>query len=108
MEFLTVIGKETIKLRGDEEIEQFAEDMLSTLNLTKNASKGDWKDKRWEELFDGLKGEVYELFEACMRLQIAKGQGETFQNEKFKQRIVSEATDVALYAMFIADKLSKD
>jgi len=74
MDFLTVMGKETISLRGNTEIEWFAERMLDTLNFPKNVVKGEWKDKRWEELFEGLKGEIYELFEACMNLQLKKGE----------------------------------
>ena len=103
MDFLTVMGKETVMLRGEKEIGWFAERMLETLNLPKNVEKGQWCDKSWELLYSGLTGEVYELFEACMNLQLEKG-----ENEKLRKRIVSEATDVALYAMFIADKLSKD
>jgi hypothetical protein len=103
MEFLTAMGKETVLLRGEKESEWFAEAMLRTLNLPKNVAKGDWRTKDWEALYGGLNDEVYELFEACMNLKLGLG-----DEAKLKKRIIEEATDVALYAMMLADKLSKD
>lgn len=87
------------KKRGIWEVSAFAKAMLYTMNLKKNAIKGDWKDTDWRTLLQNLKDEVIELQIECIKHQ-------TFPNEEIKKRILLESTDVACSAMMLADKFS--
>lgn len=83
-------------MRGQDEIRKFGKIMLSTLNLEKNTNKGDWSRMTWMEMMIHLKLEVDELYEECQKCAIVSDYDST--------RVASEASDVALYAMFLADK----
>jgi NTP pyrophosphatase (non-canonical NTP hydrolase) len=81
--------------RGEIETLRFAQKMVETMNMPKNAAKGDWKERDWLELYVGLQNEVQELFSECAK--------ENKSPEDY-DRIVSEAADVACYALMLADK----
>lgn len=88
--------------RGKAEVSAFAEKMLETMNLPKNASKGDWKSKKWIDLYHGLQEEVSELFFECMQYEHYD------KSNEIRKKIRNEAADVAIFAMMLADKLGRE
>lgn len=72
-------------------IKWFAEQMEATLK--KNDHKTGWVNDDWDELYDRLIEEAKELYAVCGKFT------------KDKSAIVGEATDVANFAMMIADRL---
>lgn len=78
--------------RGEKEVYAFAEAMIETLNLPKNAEKGGWGHLTYNSLLLRLEEEVQELREA-----IGKGDG---------VNAASEATDVGAFAMMLFEGLS--
>lgn len=83
-------------MRGQAEVKKFGKRMIEVLNNPKNAQKGDWNRLTWMQMVTLLKEEVAELEAEC---QLASYEGSANQEELF-----NEAADVAIFAMFLADK----
>ncbi|QXE86004.1 hypothetical protein KP003_16815 [Geomonas nitrogeniifigens] len=66
-----------------------------TLNLPKNAAKGDWRQQDHFHLLHLLKAEVEELAVALWEWETGKGMA---------QRVEEEAADVSAFAAMVADK----
>lgn len=81
--------------RGEKEVYAFAEAIIDTLNLPKNAKKDGWDSMGFGELMDRLKEEEAELNDAL------------FCEEGRNLNPSAEATDVGAYAMMIFDRLTK-
>lgn len=71
-------------------VKWFAEQM--ELALIKNDHKNGWLNDDWDELYDRIKDEMKELYKECGKFT------------KDEEKIISEAADVANFAMMIADK----
>lgn len=75
------------------EVERFADQMEQ--RLSENDYKGGWQDCRYGVLFGRLIEECYELMSAVLNGSPVEG-------------VVSEAADVANFAMMIADNKSRE
>lgn len=83
-------------MRGRDEVKKFSKRMSQVLDLPKNAQKGDWNRLTWMQMVALLKEEVAELEAEC---QLAAHHEMEGNDELF-----NEAADVAIFAMFLADK----
>jgi len=83
-------------MRGRDEVKKFSKRMLQILNLPKNAEKGDWNRITWMNMLEMLKEEIAELEAEC---QIA-----SHHDMEGNEELFNEAADVAIVAMFLADK----
>lgn len=90
---LDVFGPMKSPRRGEKEVYAFAEAIIDTLNLPKNAAKGGWDSMNFGELMDRLQEEEAELNDAL------------FNDEGRNLDPKSEATDVGAFAMMIFNKL---
>lgn len=74
---------------------RFAWQMWRTLNMEKNAKKGDWRVNSLRELLDLAQREYEELFTAAWQMECGKGGA---------RRVIEEAADLGAFCSFIADK----
>lgn len=85
-----------------EEVQWFAERLEDTLR--NNDHKGGWDNCTWSYLVSQLEGEIKELMDALPRNWYMCGRDRSGVDP---EEVIKEATDVAAYAMMIADLARK-
>jgi len=83
----------------------FAKHMIAKLEA--NRAKGSWEQCSVEYLLDRIGDEIKELREAIYGVSAWGWDGEDPIDETSAKRIISEAADVANFAMMIADKAAR-
>jgi len=81
--------------RGRPEVSAFAEAMVQTLSLPRNAAKGHWSAMTFEQLVTKLREEQQELEEEVMRVRRYDDQG--------LEGLLHETVDLANVCMMLRD-----
>ena len=95
-------------MRGHKQINQFSAEMLENLNLPKNTAKGPWQNMRMRKILWLHLLEYFELVLAVVDLRFTewryrRGRCGRLELWKAKERVLSEAADCGVLAMFAAD-----